>query len=93
MTDTKLHLQEWHEMKQTIAKLTKKCDKYKKNAEKVMREKNLNILAEDGFVVERKIQQSTRMIKKNVPVDIWKEHATITRYDTFYLKKKKEKKK
>ena len=41
MTDTKLHLQEWHEMKQAIAKLTKKCDKYKKNAEKVMREKNL----------------------------------------------------
>ena len=93
MTDTKLHLQEWYDMKQAIAKLTKKCDKYKKNVEKVMRDKNLNILTEDGLVVERKIQQSTRMIKKNVPVDIWDDHATITRYDTFYLKKKKEKKK
>ena len=64
MTDSKLHIQEWYDLKQTIAKLTKKCDKYKKNAEKVMRDKNVNSLSEDGFIVERKIQQSTRMIKK-----------------------------
>ena len=85
-----LNLQEWYELKQTISKLNKKCEKYKKKAEEIMREKNINSITENGISVERKIQQSTRMIKKNVPVDIWNEHATISRYDAFYIKKVKK---
>ena len=43
-------------------------------------------------LLNEKYNKVQRMVKKNVPVDIWKEHATITRYDTFYLKKKEKKK-
>ena len=90
MKKDELNLQEWYELKQTISKLNKKCEKYRKIAEEVMREKNINSISENGISVERKIQQSTRMIKKNVPVDIWNEHATISRYNTFYVKKVKK---
>ena len=87
---TKLNLKEWYEMKQTISRLTKKCEQHKKEAEKIMRDRNVNVITQDGIKVERKIQQSKRMTKETVPRSIWTQYATINRFDAIYIKKLKK---
>ena len=90
MKNDDLNLQEWYNMKQTISLLTKKCEKQKKLAEKIMREKNVNVIKQGGMKVERKILQKNVMTKKSVPNDVWNQYSTISRYDTIYLKKLKK---
>ena len=55
-----------------------------------MREKNVNVLIQGGMKVEKKNLQKNVMSKNNVPNDVWKQYATISKYDAVYLKKLKK---
>ena len=90
MKNQELNLRDWYEMKQTISELTKKCEKQRKIAEKIMKDENINIIKQGGMKVERKIQQKTSVNKKNIPKEVWEKYATISRYDAFYMKKLKK---
>ena len=54
-----------------------------------MTDKQVNSISNDRYKVSKKHISSTRLIKKNVPADIWNKYATITKYDSFYINLKK----
>ena len=82
-------LENWYHYKNEIKKLEKKCDKYKKLVSKYMVDKQVNSISNDKYKVSKKHISSTRLIKKNVPSDIWNKYATTTKYDSFYINLKK----
>jgi hypothetical protein len=82
-------LENWYHYKSEIKKLEKKCDKYKKIISKYMIDNEINNISNDRYKVSKKNITSTRLIKKNIPTDIWHKYATTSKYDCFYINLKK----
>lgn len=79
-------LEKWYSAKQEMAKLEKKCEKYKKLANDLMKGSN-QLKAGDYSVIKRR-QTRTMISKKDVPSDLWDKYAKLTSYDAFYVSKK-----
>tara|TARA_B110000438_G_scaffold71675_1_gene71885 strand:+ start:581 stop:841 length:261 start_codon:yes stop_codon:yes gene_type:complete len=86
MDDT---LQKWYDKKEQIKKLTKDCERYKKRVDTYMKEHDLHTLDCMKHKVVKKKITSNRIIKKNIPENIWEKFSTETSYTSLYLSLKK----
>ena len=83
--DTEDLLDNWYKAKQEISILEKKCEKYKKAAEKLMSQTQKNTLKSTSYSL-KKIDISKNTISKNdVPDEIWYRYSKRTSYNSFYL--------
>lgn len=83
--DTEDLLDNWYKTKQEISILEKKCEKYKKVAEKLMSQTQKNTLKSTSYSL-KKIDISKHTISKNdVPDEIWNKYSKRTSYSSFYL--------
>jgi hypothetical protein len=83
-------LSKWYETKQEIALLEKKCDKYKKVAEKVMVNTNKNIINNGIYSLQKKNITKNTISKGDLPIDIWNKFSKNTNYSAFYISKIKK---
>ena len=88
--DIKDLLNNWYKAKNEIAELEKKCDKYKKLAEKIMSLQGGTKLQSEYFTLTKRNMCRYQLSRQNVPQDIWQKYATKLKYPTYYLKKNKK---
>ena len=81
-------LQKWYSAKEKLEILEEKIKKYKLAIAKEMNKKEVDKISEKGFVVSRRRNTRSYLTKDNVPAAIWKEYATKSHYDAFFLTKK-----
>ncbi len=79
-------LDHWQSAKDEISKLEKKCEKYKKIAERMMIGEGTNTLVSKDYTVTRRVVCRDSLAKKDVPSDIWKSYAKQVSYPVFYFK-------
>lgn len=85
-------LDKWSESKQEIAELEKKCDRYKRLADKIMNSKGVLKLSSAYYNLTKRTLSRTTLAKKDVPKDVWIRYARETSYPAYYLTEKKSKK-
>lgn len=77
----------WHNAKEEMAELNKKCDRYKKLAEKIMASKDVTSLSSSSFKVSQRNSSITTMAKKDVPSEVWNKYSKKTEFKAYYLSK------
>jgi hypothetical protein len=82
-------LENWHDTKKEIAKLEKKCDKYKELAEKIMTSQGGSKLESSSFSLSKRNMNRRQITRQNIPKDIWDRYATEISYPSYFLKMKK----
>mgnify|MGYP007072237470 CR=1 FL=1 len=86
--DISVLLDRWHEAKQDLKDLEEKIEKYKKVATKLMKDSDSNVLSSPNYTLTRREMVSTRVLKADLPQDLWKQFSTTSRFPAFYLTKK-----
>jgi len=84
-------LKTWMETKEKISELEKKCEKYKKIADKILYETDSNKILSSTYVLQRRIIQRRTLSKDNVPEDIWHKFSREIQYPSYILNKIKYK--
>jgi len=84
-------LDKWYNIKQEIALLEKKCDKYKKYAERIMNDKEVNLLSNSVYSLTKREMNRAVLLKEDIPRDIWNKYSKSISYPMYVIKKKKEK--
>jgi len=84
-------LEKWYKIKQEIALLEKKCDKYKKYAEKIMNDQEVNLLSNQVYSLTKREMNRAVLLKEDIPRDIWNKYSKSITYPMYVIKKKKEK--
>ncbi len=79
----------WNEIKQEIKNLEKKEEKIKRIFQDIMLDRNVNVLQTSEWKVTKRSQNIPRLLKKDVPTDIWKRYSTVSSFDALYLSKNK----
>jgi len=82
-------LENWWKYREIKLEAEKKLNKYKKKIEKIMKRENSNKIQSGKYIVSCRKTQSTRLLKSNVPTEIWNRYSTTTKYNTFTIKKNK----
>ncbi len=82
-------LENWHDTKKEIAELEKKCDKYKRLAERIMIAQGSSKLESSLFSLSKRNMNRQQLTRQNVPKDIWDRYATEISYPSYFLKIKK----
>ena len=82
-------INDWKNIKDEIAKLQKESDRYKRKVENIMENTGKTILKGTKYTIKKRHQQNNRMIKKDVPEDIWDKYSTIITYNTITYSKTK----
>jgi hypothetical protein len=82
-------LENWHDTKQEIAALEKKCDKYKKLAEKIMIVTGDSKIESSSYSLSKRKMTRYQLTKQNVPKEIWDKYSVEISYPSYYLKQKK----
>jgi hypothetical protein len=59
-------LKKWYETKQEISLLEAKCEKYKKYADKIMKDTNNTIISNSYYTLQRKEMSRSSVSKKKV---------------------------
>jgi hypothetical protein len=85
--DISILLDRWYEAKQDLKDLEEKIEKYKKVATKLMKDSDSNVLSSNKYTLTRREMVSTRVLKADLPQDLWKQFSTTSRYPAFYLAK------
>lgn len=83
-------LENWFQTKKNIAVLEKKCERYKKLAEKLMDAKEEENLHSDKYILTRRNMTRENLSKKNVPADIWSKYCKKSQFSAYYFTKKKK---
>ena len=79
-------MDKWYKVKQEIMMLEKRCDKYKKYAEKMLDRLDSNSITGSDYSLKR-VNTSRRTIgKADVPTDIWSRYSRQVSYPVYYLK-------
>ena len=78
-------LEKWFLAKDEIKKLEKKCDSYKRFADKVMRADGSKSLESKYYRVSRRNQTRTSMSQKNTPREICDKYSNKSTYDAYYI--------
>jgi hypothetical protein len=78
-------LSNWYKTKQEITLLEQKCEKYKKVAEKIMSQKEKDILKSDSYSLKKIDIVRSTISKNDVPSDIWDKYSKKTSYSSYYL--------
>tara|TARA_B100000401_G_C52704846_1_gene670935 strand:+ start:790 stop:1065 length:276 start_codon:yes stop_codon:yes gene_type:complete len=84
-------INDWKDLKDKIASLQKQSDRYKYKIENIMEKTGKSIIKGTKYTVKKKYQQNNRMIKKNIPEDIWDKYSTVITYNTITFSKNKTK--
>lgn len=82
-------LDEWHELKTTIASLEKQFLKTRMKLEKYMDEKGTDKIEKAGYVLKRRLQSRTTVQLSKLPKDIKEKYSNTTDFYTYTLSKKK----
>ena len=85
MSESLNFLEQWNEAKMKISDLERKCEKYKRAADKVMNAKGTNSIKYGDITVKRKDIARSTLSKKDVPRDIWDRYCKATSYTAYYL--------
>ena len=85
--DIDILLEKWYEAKQELALLEKKCDKYKKFAEKIMNDKKRDSLSNGYYTLNRRDMCRDILSKSDVPNEIWNKYSRNIRYPMYTIKK------
>lgn len=78
-------LSNWYKTKQEITLLEQKCEKYKKVAEKIMSQKEKDVLNSDSYSLKKIDIVRSTISKNDVPSDIWDKYSKKTSYSSYYL--------
>lgn len=78
-------LSNWYKTKQEITLLEQKCEKYKKVAEKIMSQKEKDVLKSDSYSLKKIDIVRSTISKNDVPSDIWDKYSKKTSYSSYYL--------
>lgn len=84
-------INDWKNVKDQISKLQKESDRYKSKIEDIMEKTGTSIIKGSKYTITKKYQQNNRMIKKDVPEDIWEKYCTIITYNTMTFSKTRKK--
>ena len=84
-------LNKWYETKQQISELEKKLEKYKLFAEKIMDSKQIDVISNSQYTLQRKEMNRTSLGKKDLPPEIWDRYAKESFFNAFYISKNKPK--
>jgi hypothetical protein len=82
-------LEKWHTAKSDISDLEAQCEKYKRLATKIMRERGQDSISSKNLTLKRKNISRSSLAKKDVPADVWRKFSNSTSYQAFYLTQKK----
>ncbi len=82
-------LMKWHNIKQEINELEKKEEKFKRILSDIMLDRDTDVLKSGEWKVTKRSQNIPRLLKKDVPTDIWKRYSTVSSFDALYLSKNK----
>lgn len=81
-------LEKWYTAKQDISLLEKKCEKYKKYAEKIMDCNRTDEITNDIYSLTRREMSRTILAKEDVPRDIWHKYSKSICYPMYVIKEK-----
>lgn len=87
--DVNILLERWYETKEQISSLEKKLDKYKKYAEKIMDNNDLDSLSSHTFSLTKREMSRSILSKDDVPKEVWNKYSRNITYPMFVIKKKK----
>jgi hypothetical protein len=90
--DVNILLEKWYETKEQISSLEKKLDKYKKYAEKIMDNNDLDSLSSSTFSLTKREMSRNILSKDDVPPEVWNKYSRNITYPMFVIRKKKDKK-
>ena len=82
-------INDWKNIKDEITRLQKQSDRYKSKVENIMEKTGKSYIKGTKYTIKKKYQQNNRMIKKNIPEDIWEKYSTIITYNTVTFSKTK----
>ena len=68
--------QDMFELKERIAALNKKYEKYRTAVVREMDKKDVDVLKSEDYVVKRSMVETRRISKKKVPKDVWQKYST-----------------
>ena len=80
-------IDQWANLKTEIKRLNAQCEKYRKQANRLMNQQNTNTLRGTNYNVVKRVTHTARIKKADMPRDIWDQYSTVNTYDTFYVKK------
>ena len=78
-------LNTWMDTKQKIAELEKKCEKYKKVADKLLSDFKSNKLTSSSYILQKRLIQRRTLSKDNVPEDIWFKYSREIEYPSYII--------
>lgn len=80
-------LQDWWECKQKIKNAEKRIAKYKKIVKKYMHENGTKQIVGEEYALTCRNVTTRRMVKKNIPIDIWNQYSSPSTYEMYTVKK------
>jgi|TARA_Y100000310_G_C20081643_1_gene534115 hypothetical protein len=80
-------LMKWHNIKQEIKELEKKEEKFKRILSDIMLDRDTDVLKSGEWKVTKRSQNIPRLLKKDVPAEVWNRYSTVTSFDAYYLSK------
>jgi hypothetical protein len=78
-------LQNWNEAKIKISELERKCERYKRLADKVMDHKGVDVIKAGNITVKRKEISRSSVSKADLPTDLWDRYSKKSSYVAYYL--------
>jgi hypothetical protein len=78
-------LQNWNEAKIKISELERKCERYKRLADKVMDHKGVDVIKAGNITVKRKEISRSSVSKSDLPTALWDRYSKKSSYVAYYL--------
>ena len=88
MTESLDFLQQWNEAKMKITELERKCERYKRLADKIMEHRGVNTVKHGDITVKRNEIVRTSVSKADLPKEIWGRYCKKSTYVAYYLTEK-----
>lgn len=84
-TDIATLLDKWYEAKQVIAEKEAQCERYKRLANRAMKERDSTTIRSSDYTLVRRQMTKTTIFKKDVPKKIWDEYSRSSTFPAYYL--------
>jgi hypothetical protein len=88
MADRSSFIEQWNEAKMKISDLERKCERYKRLADKIMDHSGTNEIKYADITVKRKDINRSTIARKDVPKDVWERYSKRTSYVAYYMSEK-----
>ena len=84
-SDISTLLERWSATKKQISILEEKIEKYKRVANRIMKQQNCDVLYGDDHTLKRKHMSRSTVNKRDLPEHIWDKYARECNYKAYYL--------